>query len=218
MQEERLKLPKPQNYHNNKVLVGNWFEEECSYQKSRFKHTSKYSDDFQRKPYTTYPPSVVWDAHIKAEGHAFYPEKSSEEFPNFHDNFATVYDLSFEYFPKLYSKEIDRVHMSRLQRFDPTEEYLKSYGNISNFGLTDCKKQEWDCDKQDPRSTSLTMYDTEFPSPKTEFYKFSRWTRPTAVKSQFGPVHRPYPANHPRFSKCNPITWECKGDLFQKYL
>ncbi|KAG5882718.1 hypothetical protein JTB14_020562 [Gonioctena quinquepunctata] len=216
MEQNRLQIPKTQIYRNSTIRIGNWFENQLSYEKGKFRHISEYSKEFQKKPHTTHSPTVLWDARIKAEGHGFYPEKANEESPNFYDNFSTTYDLSYKYFPTVCREHIYRVHRPRVHRHDPTEEYLKSYGNITNYGLTQQKQKEWECDKQDPRTTSYTMYKIEFTPQEKDSYKSTRWARPTAVKGEFGLVHKPLVANHPRSSKCNPITWECKDDLYQK--
>ncbi|CAG9819173.1 unnamed protein product [Phaedon cochleariae] len=212
METVRLKHSKPQNYSSNKILVGNWFEQQCEYKKNNFRHNTEYKDLYKPKPYTTYPPAVLWDARIKAKGDGFYPEKSTEATPNFYDNFSTTYDLSYKHFPHFYKDSIIPREMKlKLHTYHPTEEYLKSYGNITNFGLFDAKKNEWTCDVQDTR---VTEYEADYIPLEKHSYKFSRWTRPTAVKSKYGKEHRPYPPDHPRFSKFDPITWECKNHLF----
>ncbi|KAJ8947746.1 hypothetical protein NQ318_018008, partial [Aromia moschata] len=137
----------------------------------------------------------------------------TEDQPNTFDNFSTIYDLSYNHFPKWYGQPIYRDLRFRLERHEPFDEYIKSYGNITKTGLADYKKQEWRNEKQDPRMTINSLYEDTYVPPEKLAYKFRRWARPKAIRTEVGDViYKGYPKDHPTFTKCDPITWECKDD------
>ncbi|KAJ8920289.1 hypothetical protein NQ315_011950, partial [Exocentrus adspersus] len=174
---------KPIHFSEN-VLIGNWVEQRSSYIRNQFKHRSIYSEEYVQKPFDVDTSNVVCDQKIKAEaGHGIIPPNASNEPFSFYENFSTLYDLSYKYFPKWYGKAVTKNLRSGV--YDSKQEYIRSYGNLSNFGLCDHKKHEWKCDTQDPRTTVFTTYEDA--------------CRGTLKKG-----------NHPSLPTCNVITWECK--------
>ncbi|XP_018572829.1 uncharacterized protein LOC108912145 [Anoplophora glabripennis] len=201
MEETRtVKFDKPICF-SSKVLVGNWVEDRSTYKKNDFKHKSIYSDEFVPKSFDTDNLKFLWDQKIIAEGHGTISSKTSNEPSSFFDNYSTTYDLSYKFFPSWYTAPIFRNLRFRLGTHEPLEEYLKSYGNLSNYGLSEYKEHVWKCEKQDPRTTATTSYEDSFLSPERSDYTYSHWCRITPKKD-----------NHPSLSKFNIITWKCKNE------
>lgn len=107
----------------------------------------------------------------------------------------------------------------RLLRYEPTDEYLNGYGNLSSRnGLTEDKKTKWECDILDPRRPVTSTAKSDFALYDNEAYKASKWPRLHPVKIKCGSatdtVYKPLPPNHPRTleSRRNPITWEGPDD------
>ncbi|CAH1374849.1 unnamed protein product [Tenebrio molitor] len=98
---------------------------------------------------------------------------------------------------------------------------------MTNYGLIDDKKQQWECEVQDPRKNNSTHYKDTFMAPDAKDYAFRRFATPkanssvlntvtlesTCLKLRDRPVFGVTPAfslvQVPRPSTWNPITWEC---------
>lgn len=107
MKSSREISGQPQNYSNG-VLMGNWLEERVGkYQKTPYKHITIYAQDYNEKKVLA-PRKEADDIRTKAELGNMAPPKGSDEVPNYYDNFSTIYDLSFQYFPKWIPATLDR--------------------------------------------------------------------------------------------------------------
>lgn len=53
--------------YNNKVLIGNWFEEAQNYKKTYHKPTTEYSTQYLPKPITLNLTSQAWSLKLRAE-------------------------------------------------------------------------------------------------------------------------------------------------------
>lgn len=235
MKSERVVSEKP-TYYSSDVLVGNWLEERIGkYKKNRFKHITVYDQDFTTKHLTNKKEidDMRNNTRIKSEyGDNISPPRITDEFPNYYDNFTTTYDLSFHYFPEWMHGSLNRKirfqndpqplalinncnrFRFKLLKYEPSDEYLNGYGNLSSRnGLTEGKKHKWGCDVLDPRRPVLSIAKTDFTTPDLS-HKQSIWPRLGPVKIKCGKVtetvHKPLPGNHPRTleANVNPITWE----------
>lgn len=56
--------------------------------------------EFAVKPLTTNSSSFLWDSKLRNEGNSITPIIPLNETNNFFNNFATVYDLSYNHLPK----------------------------------------------------------------------------------------------------------------------
>lgn len=113
------------------------------------------------------------------------------------DNMSTVYDLAYNHFPKQCPGSIYRHLRSRLERFEPEDEYLRNYvgtfffslaissdlfqGNITEYGLLKLKQEQWRCERGDPRITYTTSYQDAYTCPKKEDYPTNRRGVPLSV-------------------------------------
>lgn len=52
--------------------------------------------------------------------------------------------------------------------------YTFFQGNKTHYGITEYKKEQWRCEKSDPRLTYSTKYQDDFLPPKINDYKFPR--------------------------------------------
>lgn len=107
----------------------------------------------------------------------------------------------------------------KLLKFEPTEEYLNGYGNISSRNsLRQEKREEWECDVVDPRRPVHSIAKLDFIEYAPEEYKKSRWPRLGPAKVKCGAVtellYKQLPYRHPRSvaAKVNPITWIGEDD------
>ncbi|KAL3268428.1 hypothetical protein HHI36_007539 [Cryptolaemus montrouzieri] len=117
--------------YNPSTVVGNWFEERLAYKKNRFKHTTSYLSQFFPKPYSRVSPNVVWSEKFKSDlaNPIVHSKDGCWDYPNFFENFASTYDLSFNHYPKWYNNigHIDRKLRFRMSRFEPMEDYIDSF-------------------------------------------------------------------------------------------
>nr|CAI5842958.1 unnamed protein product [Callosobruchus analis] len=205
-EDSRQAVCKPIKYTNPKILIGNWFEEQCAYKKNRYTHSSEYQNEYRTKPLTTYPKSIIWDAKLRSD-YNVCPDKHSDEDPSFFNNFSTTYDLSYNHLPQFYRRLMKDVPNENAPSKEM--ELIESYGNLTNYGLVNEKKYEWRLDSPDPRMTTVTSNKCDFARPDDNSYKFTRWTLPTPVKGKCGQYFRPFPDNHPRTDKFDPIKSAC---------
>jgi hypothetical protein len=49
---------------------------------------------------------------------------------------------------------------------------------MTNYGLIDDKKQQWECEVQDPRKNNSTHYKDTFMAPDAKDYAFRRFATP----------------------------------------
>ncbi|CAH1115250.1 unnamed protein product [Psylliodes chrysocephalus] len=208
---ERLVFPKTIVYHP-KVKTGNWYEDQQRYKRDNLRHNTEYYHEYQEKPLTTVPDSVKWDLLFKSEGTTnVCPPRLSDASPNFHDNFASSYELSYSYFPKIAAPIIENVPPKprKFGKYRPVLELIESYGNINNYGLGDIIKKHIQYEENAKRrSTSLAMTDADYREPGKDHYVFCRWPRYRAIKKKTADIYPRRPPNHPRLSDYNPITWE----------
>ncbi|KAJ3625669.1 hypothetical protein MTP99_016221 [Tenebrio molitor] len=66
---------------------------------------------------------------------------------------------------------------------EPIEEYLSSFGNITNFGLLDYKKEKWDFEKEGVRKISSFVHKEEFKAPEPADYMSKRYLLPLEKSS-----------------------------------
>ncbi|XP_050306027.1 uncharacterized protein LOC126743109 [Anthonomus grandis grandis] len=206
-------------YYSNGVLVGNWLEERVgSYKKNRYNHVSIYNYDFTPKKAIDKAENedLRNRIQIKSEhGDNIDSGGKSDEGPNYFDNFVTTYDLAYQYFPRWIPGTINRVMRFRLLKYEPTEEYLNPFGNLTTRNhLTDEKQEEWVCDVLDPRRPTTSIAKADYIKYDTQAYKVQKWPLIKPVKIKCGiateTVYRPWPPDHPRSleNRVNPITWE----------
>ncbi|CAG9833344.1 unnamed protein product [Diabrotica balteata] len=196
-----------QTNYCKKVLIGNWFEDSCDYKKNKYNHKSEYECQYGEKPNTTHPRSVIWDTTLKNQSHDVIcgnePDKST-------GSYMSSYYLSYQLLPLLaHNKEIKLPNHPRVGRMPKHEEQFKNYGNQCNYGLGQYKKSIWEFEQNDPRKTAETINESVYPKPTNEYYTFYRWIRRKPQKGKYGDEYVPVPPNHPRLSKCNPLTWNC---------
>ncbi|KAL3268427.1 hypothetical protein HHI36_007539 [Cryptolaemus montrouzieri] len=218
--------------YNPSTVVGNWFEERLAYKKNRFKHTTSYLSQFFPKPYSRVSPNVVWSEKFKSDlaNPIVHSKDGCWDYPNFFENFASTYDLSFNHYPKWYNNigHIDRKLRFRMSRFEPMEDYIDSFHNITRHGLLETKKEEWCLDKSGPHTTQRTHNQDVYKKPSQEDYKFTRHAPPKSNSSKlyesnknafyqtlrdgvpaYGVVPNFDLVQVPHQSRCDPITWEC---------
>ncbi|KAF2898390.1 hypothetical protein ILUMI_07793 [Ignelater luminosus] len=225
MEIGRLKYEKPDKYCG-KVLIGNWFERQCSFTKDPHDFRTKYMNDYPPKPYSANDPSLIWNEMIKTQGYG--PRiLFDHQAPHFLENKSTTYDLAFNHIPKLSDGPIPRQLRFRFQRYEPEQDYARNYGNITKFGIQDYYKEKWRCENSDPRTTVTTHYQDTYLPPKKEDLMFRRFAIPVPNSSIMVEANNcfhnlklrdkavntvsekklvPYNPYEPR---CNPITWEC---------
>ncbi|XP_057653265.1 uncharacterized protein LOC130892065 [Diorhabda carinulata] len=195
--------------YSRKVLLGNWFEETCQYQKNKHVHTTEYLSNYGIKPKTTLPRSVIWDATIKNQGNDVlfgnYIDKSQE-------SYMTSYYLSYQLLPEIAKRNPGKppVKSQHIDELPKRNEQFLDYGNQENYGLGDYKKSTWKLEKNDPRFTVGSVNKETYIEPEKQLYKFRRWLPIRAVKGKYGDEYKSLPSDHPRIARCNPLTWECK--------
>ncbi|CAG9765923.1 unnamed protein product [Ceutorhynchus assimilis] len=208
-----------QTYYQNSVLVGNWVEEKIgSYKRTPFKHASTYSQDFI--------PKYALDKNendftyntikIKSEiGENVASQKITDDIERTNGNFSSTYDLSFKYFPSCYKESMHRKMRFRLLSFEPTNEYLNDFGNLSTRnGLVNYKKEIWDYDLLDPRRPLYSVTKADYKKYDPEAYKSLKWPRLQPLKINCGNakdlIYPPMPSHHPRIIQLqkDPITWD----------
>ncbi|XP_076252384.1 uncharacterized protein LOC143191333 [Rhynchophorus ferrugineus] len=222
MQGNRLKYDKP-SYYSKKVLVGNWFEETIGrYSGDKYKSFSTYTTHFNTKHSVDkeFNDVIRNDIQIKSECSNISPSRNQEGSQNYFDNFTTSYDLSYQYFPQWINGYLPRKLRFALLKYEPTEEYLSSFGNLSSRNnYTHIKRQEWECDMLDPRRPLLSTHQNDFPKYDEKEYQLNRWARPVPIKAKYDKVteiiYPKLPQNHPRVVdyNCNPITWMCTDEI-----
>ncbi|XP_068897447.1 uncharacterized protein [Tenebrio molitor] len=228
---QRIEYDKPNRYCD-KVLVGSWVTDRINsspVQTEDYPKSSTYADSYDRKPLSRIDPSVVWDQKLNSEESNcnFISQIRRNDLPNYFENFTSTYDLSYNHFPKCFKGHINRTLRFRQGYHEPTEDYIPSFGNMTNYGLIDDKKQQWECEVQDPRKNNSTHYKDTFMAPDAKDYAFRRFATPkanssvlntvtlesTCLKLRDRPVFGVTPAfslvQVPRPSTWNPITWEC---------
>ncbi|CAG9862390.1 unnamed protein product [Phyllotreta striolata] len=208
---ERLVFPKEIVY-NPKVKTGNWFEEQFHYDKNKYDHNSEYCREFQEKPMSSVPRNERWDILFKHEGYLnVCPPKYDDNSPNYFDNFASSYALSYSHFPKIAPviNEADVPKVRRLGKARPVLEMIDSYGNVNDYGLKDIVRRHVAYEeKASKRSTSLSTTEVDFVKPIEDGYVFCRRPRFRAIKKKTADVYPPLTPNHPRFSDYDIITWK----------
>ncbi|KAJ3625662.1 hypothetical protein MTP99_016218 [Tenebrio molitor] len=173
----RVPHARPCNAYSNKVLIGNWFDERVNAVPRVLQveiPTTLYTELYDCKPYSKVPIDAVWDQRMDREGGIVFSQDLREP-PNFFDNYSSTYDLSYNHFPKCYKRNIPRILNFREGYHEPIEEYLPSFGNITNFGLLDYKKEKWNFEKEGVRKISSSVYKEEFKAPEPADYKFKRY-------------------------------------------
>ncbi|KAK9890657.1 hypothetical protein WA026_012015 [Henosepilachna vigintioctopunctata] len=234
-----LEVKRNTQYHRHQELsyspstvVGNWFEERLTYKKDRFNHTASYPHHFPPKPYSRVSPDFVWTERFKSEGvnpivHSKY---GCWDYPNFFENFSTTYDLSYNHYPRWYKDigHIERKLNSHTMQYEPEDDYIHSFHNITRRGLVEKKKEAWHLEKLNSRTTPGTHSQDIFTPPSQDDYKFTRHAPPRCNSSKLYPVNKnasyqkwrdgisPYTVvpnfdllEVPRPPRCDPITWEC---------
>ncbi|KAI4461354.1 hypothetical protein MML48_5g00019629 [Holotrichia oblita] len=225
MKYGRMEYECPSPY-NNKVYVGNWFEDRCQYHKETHNHISCYMADYVPKPSSKDEPEVMWDAIFTGEG-CGARILFDHDGDHYMHNMSTTNDLTYNHIPTWYKDYQKRHWRFRMDRWEPEQDYARNYGNITKYGITEYKKYLWDKAKQDPRTTATTNYQDSFLPPKLEDMKFRRWGIPRSNSSILNKVTldtlslklRDIPINCappneelvvvPREPRCNPITWNC---------
>ncbi|KAH0821746.1 hypothetical protein GEV33_001045 [Tenebrio molitor] len=189
--------------------------------------STTYTDSYGPKPFSRIDPAVKWDQKLDAEESNFVSQVGRNELPNYFENFASTYDLSYNHFPKCFPSCIPRVLNFRMEIRQPTEEYIYPFGNLTKYGLLDYKKEQWGCEIQEPRRNYSTHYNDTFVAPNTKDYTFKRFAIPAAnsslmhnanaqsltLKLRDSLMCNVTPAYDlvqvPRPITWNPITWEC---------
>ncbi|XP_044755266.1 uncharacterized protein LOC123314200 [Coccinella septempunctata] len=227
------RYPKQQDLNYGlSTQVGNWFEERQTYKKNFFKHSSSYSNDFTPKPYSKVEANFIWSEKFKSEGvdpivHTRY---GCLDHPNFFENFSTTYDLSFNHYPKWYKHcgNINRKLRLRTLQYEPLDDYIDSFDNITRQGLVEQKKDDWCQDKWSSFFTQRTHNQETFKPPSQQDYNFVRHAPPKCNSSRFYaanlnaakqllrdgvPAYTVVPSfdlvRVPTESRCDPLTWEC---------
>ncbi|XP_015839043.1 uncharacterized protein LOC103314319 isoform X1 [Tribolium castaneum] len=226
--QSRLVFITPSTY-SNKVLIGPWVYDRLNAQYSppeHKDHVTTYRDHFQPKQNSGSDLTAVWDQKLKSEDSNFIPQTGRSDFPNYFDNFSSIYDLSFNHFPKCLDGRLARKRQ-RNGHCIPLEEYLPTFGNMTQFGLVESKQEQWKCETQDPRRNKVTHYSDHYAAPELSAYKFKRFAIPLANSSIMDatnlttmalnlrnrPTFKVVPPQDlvpvPRPPHLNPITWEC---------
>ncbi|XP_044271511.1 uncharacterized protein LOC123015700 [Tribolium madens] len=226
--QPRLVFITPSTY-SNKVLIGPWVYDRLNaqYSPQEYKdHITTYRDHFQQKQNSRSDLTAVWDQKLKSEDSNFIPQTGRSDFPNYFDNFSSMYDLSFNHFPKCVNENLVRKRL-RNGHYIPLEEYLPTFGNMTQTGLVEYKKEKWECESQDPRQNQITHYTDNYAAPELNAYKFKRFAIPLTNSSIMDATNLTTVALNlrnrpsckvvspqdlvpvPRPSHFNPITWEC---------
>ncbi|XP_045474709.1 uncharacterized protein LOC123680716 [Harmonia axyridis] len=225
--------PKQQDLdYSINTQVGNWFEERLTYKKNTFKHSSTNSNYFNPKPYSRVPPDFIWSEKIKAEGvdpivHSKY---GCLDYPNFFENFSSTYDLSYNHYPQWYKNRgiIERKLRFRTLQYEPLDDYIDSFDNITRRGFVEKKKEDWCYDKWGPFFPKKSHNQEVYKPPSQNDYKFVRHAPPKCNSSRFYyaninadgqrwrdgvPAYSVVPnfdmVQVPQEPRCDPITWEC---------
>ncbi|GJQ71478.1 putative protein C1orf158 homolog [Trypoxylus dichotomus] len=212
--------------YDNRVYIGNWFEDRCVYHKEKHTHISTYMADYVPKPSSKYEPEVMWDAIFMDEGCGarLLFDHDGDHYMN---NMSTTTDLSYNHFPKRYKDNHKRYWRFRMNRWEPIQDFTQNYGNITSYGIAEYKKYLWDTAKQDPRTTATTNYQDSYLPTKIDDFKFRRWGIPKSNSSILNKVTADtlslnlrnipincIPSNEklvvvPREPRCDPIIWKC---------
>lgn len=102
-----------------------------------------------------------------------------QEGEKYSENFSTLYDLSYNHFPKCMYGPNKTEWRFRMGRHEPEPDMALNYGNITNFGLKEYKKEIWRCDKA--KGTPNTVSMDAYQPPAEEDYKFHRYSHPKFV-------------------------------------
>lgn len=112
------------------------------------------------------------------------------------DNMSTLYDLSYNYYPKCANGPLHRKLRSKIPKFIPEDDYLPSFvscklflqhfvfflqGNLTKYGILELKQEQWKCDKGVVRRTGTTSYQETYLPPKKEDYLFKKWAVPLLI-------------------------------------
>ncbi|KAJ9588231.1 hypothetical protein L9F63_018395 [Diploptera punctata] len=139
--KDDLKQFWPYYHYNPCVLVGNWFEERSRYLQPILERKSTYDTDYVR-PYPTLDPNPLADNINK--NHGIGPEIQIEHGgTDYYNNYSTSYDLHYQHCPKRLSGPQQRIFNSQRKIYEPEQDYTVNYGNASNYGISEEKKQQW---------------------------------------------------------------------------
>jgi hypothetical protein len=218
------------------VLVGSWVNDRAQHTPDKLtkpQYTTSYKDNFGLKV-VKHNPNIVWDQIMKTEDSNFISDVGNKDSPNFLENFSSLYDLSYNHFPKCYKSNIPRIYRFLKDYHEPLDDYLPSFGNVTKSGLVEQKREEWKYDQNNPRSTDPTSYRCQFQAPATTDYDFKRFVHPLTNWNALGQVNLlsfemlPKQRKHQgdfgpstlvaahKEKYCNPITGECTPDLKNK--
>ena len=164
---------------------------------------------------------------MTSEQSCLFSDVGKYRYPNYFDNFTTLYDLSYNHFPKTYDTSIHRTWRMRKDIHEPFDEYLASFGNSTNYGLVETKREEWECHNSECRTRRCTSYSRDFRVPRAEDYRFQRYFVCLVQSSKMDKargVNVDLKQHQHRVSslkdmpqrlknQCNPITWECTVDM-----
>ncbi|CAH1374856.1 unnamed protein product [Tenebrio molitor] len=169
--------------YSNKTLIGNWFAD---------RGNTLAPTVLAEIPSIVYPevynckafPEIPSDDELielldfdvdKQPKKVVFLRKDVPEVANFFDNFSSSYDLSYNYFPKCYKRNIPRLLECGQEFHQPSSEYLPNFGNITKSGVMDDKMREWDLDKESTRHIYSSAYKQDFKAPKAADYVFKRY-------------------------------------------
>ncbi|XP_019873556.1 uncharacterized protein LOC109601726 [Aethina tumida] len=195
------KCPCTGGCYSDKTLVGDWENSRARYQKRRDvgdMYTTTFKKDFCPKPLTEGYQDFVWDEKLKSQGNEFVSSLTKyEKSPNYYQNYTTTYDLTFNHFPKMYKSYIPRTLRFRAMHHIPSQEYLKTYGNLTSYGLTEAYKKYWEREGEVPRFLNSTEYRELYDAYEVKYYQDAHALRKDVIAISQGKAK-------PR----NPITWE----------
>ncbi|KAJ3643033.1 hypothetical protein Zmor_025771 [Zophobas morio] len=228
--EHRFEYPQKSKYCN-KVLIGPWVQDRDNailLPPQTYKHSTTYTEHFAPKQSTKISANTVWDKILKAEETCILCESSKSEQPSYFENFTTMYDLTYNYFPKCFNSHIPRKWHLMRGMHSPSDEYLPTFGNLSKRGILEYKKQQWKCDFG-CNKRECTSYTEQFRPPKPEDYP-ARVPLPLWNSAKLDEINEcqiklqlkqhgvrfceKYEDPSERRKKyCDPIIWKCSPDM-----
>ncbi|XP_069698900.1 uncharacterized protein [Periplaneta americana] len=136
----------PDNKYNPGVLVGNWFEEQGRYLQPKLQHKTIYATDYVKAhPSLSLQHNFLADRIIENQGVG--SELLIEECgTDYYNNFSTSYDLQYRYCPQELTGARPRIFNTRWKKYEPQQDYTLNYGNVTQFGLAELKRDCWSAD------------------------------------------------------------------------
>jgi hypothetical protein len=174
---------KPTKMYSNKTLIGNWFADRGNTLAPTVVAeipSIVYPEVYNCKAFREIPVDDELDEPLdldldELEKKVVFLQKDVPKVANFLDNFSSSYDLSYNYFPKCYKRNIPRLLECGQEFHQPSSEYLANFGNITKSGVMDDKTREWDLDKKSTRHIYSSGYKQDFKAPKAADYVFKRY-------------------------------------------